>query len=97
MVDQFHVVKLMNEKIDLLRRQLWHTEKDVNKRKVIKGTRWLLLLNGKDVFDNDFKNRPDNVLNLNEPLMTAYYLKENLREIWNLLSKKAAEDVIDEW
>ncbi|MEE1547654.1 MAG: transposase, partial [Prevotella pectinovora] len=45
-VDHFHVVKLMNERIDQLRRQLWHAEKDVNKRKVIKGTRWILLRNG---------------------------------------------------
>ena len=42
-VDHFHVTKLMNEKVDLLRRQIWYEEKDINKRKVIKGTRWLLL------------------------------------------------------
>ena len=96
-LDHFHVVKLMNEKIDLLRRQLWHAEKDVNKRKVIKGTRWLLLRNGDDVFDNEFKNRLDNVLNLNEPLMIAYYLKEDLREIWNQVTKQDAEAVLDEW
>lgn len=96
-VDHFHVVKLMNEKIDLLRRQLWHAEKDVNKRKVIKGTRWLLLRNGRDIFDAEFRTRLDNALNLNEPLMIAYYLKEDLREIWNQTSKKAARSVLDEW
>ena len=47
----------MNEKLDLLRRQLWHVEKDVNKRKVIKGTRWLLLRNGNDIFDYAHRNR----------------------------------------
>ena len=78
-VDHFHVEKLMNVKIDQLSRQLWHTEKDVNKRKVIKGTRWLLLRNGCDIFDAEYKTRLDNALNLNEPLMIAYYLKENLR------------------
>lgn len=96
-VDHFHVTKLMNEKIDQLRRQLWYAEKDVNKRKVIKGTKWLLLRNGCDVFDAEFKTRLDNVLNLNEPLMIAYYLKEDLREIWNQTSKQAAEEVLDEW
>lgn len=96
-VDHFHVAKLMNEKIDLLRRQLWHAEKDVNRRKVIKGARWLLLRNGCDIFDAEFKTRLDNVLNLNEPLMIAYYLKEDLREIWNQTSKQAAEGVLDEW
>ena len=96
-VDHFHVVKLMNEKIDQLRRQLWHAEKDTNKRKIIKGTRWLLLRNGRDVFDSEFRNRLDNALNLNEPLMKAYYLKEDLKEIWNQLTKKAAERVLDDW
>lgn len=70
-VDYFHVVKLMNERIGQLRRQLWYAEKDVNKRKVIKGTRWILLRNGNDIFDAKYKTRLDNVLNLNEPLMIA--------------------------
>lgn len=96
-VDHFHVSKLMNEKLDTLRRQLWHAEKEVNKRKVIKGTRWLLLRNGDDVFDHAHKNRLENALNLNQLLMTAYYLKENLKEIWNQFSKEKAEAVLDEW
>ena len=96
-VDHFHVVKLMNERIDQLRCQLWHAEKDVNKRKVIKGTRWILLRNGNDIFDAKHKTRLDNVLNLNEPLMIAYYLKEDLREIWNQTNKADAELVLNEW
>lgn len=96
-VDHFHVVKLMNEKIDKLRRQLVHEEKDVNRRKVIKNTRWLLLKNGSNIFDCKYKSRLDNALNLNEPLMKAYYLKEDLREIWNQLSKDEGEKVLDLW
>ena len=96
-VDHFHVAKLMNEKLDLLRRQLWHAEKDVNKRKVIKGTRWLLLRNGHDIFDHEHRNRLENALSLNRPLMTAYYLKEDLKEIWNQIDKKKAEAVLEDW
>ena len=80
-----------------MRRQLWHAEKDVNKRKVIKGTRWILPRNGNDIFDDKYKTRLDNVLNLNEPLMIAYYLKEDLREIWNQTNKDDAELVLNEW
>ena len=61
----------MNERIGQLCRQLWYAEKDVNKRKVIKGTRWILLRNGNDIFDAKYKTRLDNALNLNEPLMIA--------------------------
>ena len=96
-VDHFHVVKLMNEKIDLLRRQLLHMEKDINKRKVIKGTKWLLLKSGNDIFDAKHRTRLDNVLALNEPLMMAYYLKEGLHEIWNQYRKADAERVLDDW
>lgn len=41
-IDRFHVIKLMNEKIDALRRAL-QRESDVMGRKAIKGTRYLLL------------------------------------------------------
>lgn len=96
-IDHFHVIKLMNEHIDNIRRNLVHTEKDLNKRKVIKGTRWLLLKNGKDIFDDKYRTRLDNALSLNEPLMKAYYLKEDLREIWNQSNRRDAENVLDTW
>ena len=57
----------------------------------------MLLRNGQDMFDAEFKNRLENVLDMNEPLMIAYYLKEDLREIWNQLDKKEAEKVLLEW
>ena len=43
--DHFHVVKLMNEKLDDIRRLQYNMEKNINKRKVLKGTRYLLLCN----------------------------------------------------
>lgn len=47
--DHFHVVKLMNDKLDDIRRVQYSMEKDINKRKVLKGTRYLLLKNGADI------------------------------------------------
>jgi transposase len=71
--DHFHVVKLMNDALDEILRSLYRQERDLNKRKVIKGTRWLLLCNGKDIDDENFKSRLEDALKLNEPLMTVYY------------------------
>ena len=51
-------------------------EKDINKRKVLKGTRYLLLRNGADIFDKEYKTRLDNALDMNKPISQAYYLKE---------------------
>ena len=34
---------------------------------------------------------------MNEPLSKAYYLKEQLIEIWSQISKEEAEAVLDGW
>lgn len=83
--------------LDGIRRNVYREEKYLNKRNVLKGTRWLLLCNGKDVLDQKFKSRLDNALSLNEPLMKAYYLKESLKEIWTQVNKEKAEEVIENW
>ena len=95
--DHFHVVKLMNEKLDDIRRKVYSMEKDINKRKVLKGTRYLLLGNGEDIFDKQHKTRLENALAMNEPLSKAYYLKEQLRQIWLQPTKDMAEKVLDDW
>lgn len=95
--DHFHVVKLMNEKLDDIRRKIYSMEKDINKRKVLKGTRYLLLGNGADIFDKQHKTRLENALAMNEPLSKAYYLKEQLRQIWSQTTKAMAEKVLDDW
>lgn len=95
--DHFHVVKLMNEKLDDIRRMQYSMEKDINKRRVLKGTRYLLLGNGADIYDDKYKTRLENALAMNEPLSKAYYLKEQLREIWTQVQKDDAEKVLMDW
>lgn len=58
-------MKLMNEKIDDLRKDLYREETYLNKRKVIKGVRYLLLANGDDVMDAFHRTRLENVLAMN--------------------------------
>ena len=41
----------MNEKLDEIRRAQYNMEKDINKRRALKGTRYHLLRNGTDIFD----------------------------------------------
>ena len=96
-LDHFHIMKLMNEKIDALRRDLYREETDLNKRKVINGVRYLLLSNGADVMDAYHRTRLDNVLAMNKPLAIAYYLKEDLRLSWQQGSKEKAELFLKKW
>ena len=75
--DHLHVVKLMNEKLDEIRRAQYNLEKDINKRKVLKSTRYLLLRNGVDIFDREYKTRLDNALDMNKPISRPTTSKSN--------------------
>jgi transposase len=43
--DHFHVIKLFNDKLSNLRRELYREATDALQKRVLKGTRWLLLMN----------------------------------------------------
>lgn len=43
--DRFYVIRVMNEKLITLRREIYREMKDAQQRDVLKGTRWLLLKN----------------------------------------------------
>jgi transposase len=95
--DHFHVIKLFNEKLSALRRQLFH-ELTAKGQRLLKGIRWLLLKNPENL-DPEKKEpqRLERALKLNEPLALAYYLKEDLRQIWMQPSKSIARMVLEDW
>jgi transposase len=96
--DHFHVIKLFNEKLSSFRRALYSQLTSEQERKILKGTRWLLLKNPENL--DPHKNeraRLDEALQLNAPLATAYYLKEDLRQIWLQDNKRAARRVLRDW
>ena len=98
--DHFHVIKLMNEKLTMLRRQLYNELKNGMGRDVLKGVRWLLLKNPENLQQGphaDETKRLAEALKLNKPLATAYYLKEDLRQFWNQKSILAAERFLNDW
>ncbi|MBQ7710493.1 MAG: transposase, partial [Bacteroidales bacterium] len=78
--DHFHIIKLMNDKLDKVSRDTYNQETDENKRRLIKGQRWLLLANGDNLSDSA-ESRLYKALDINRPPATAYYLKESLRRV----------------
>jgi len=83
--DRFHVIKLYNDKLSELRRALYHQLQDTMQKKVLKGARWLLLKRPENLDPTRHEpKRLQEALRLNEPLATAYYLKEELNEVWCL-------------
>ena len=93
--DRFHIIKLMNEKLDTLRRDLVR-EAEGPLKMVIKGTRYLLLTR-MDNLEDDQLPKLEKALELNEPLSIAWYLKEELSLLWNQSSYKAMEGFLREW
>jgi len=96
--DHFHVIKLMNEKLTELRRDLYREATDLLQKNVLKGTRWLLLKNPENLRDDrNERARLEEALAINKPLATAYYMKEDLRLLWSMPDKATAAAHLREW
>jgi transposase len=100
-LDHFHLIKWFNEKLTILRRQLYH-EADQMGKAVLKGSRWLLLkapenLKAHDDRQKDERFRLKAALELNEPLATAYYMKERLRALFAFADPSLAEMELKYW
>ncbi len=100
-LDHFHLVKWFNDKLSLLRRQLYH-EADVLGKEVLKGSRYLLLkapenLKAHTDAGKDERVRLQAALELNQPLATAYYMKERLRLLFHCADRRKAEIELNAW
>jgi len=93
--DKFHVIKLMNKRLDELRRKLQNDLSEEGK-KLLKGKRWLLL-RAQEKLDEEAANDLNEMLSINTPLAIAYQLKERLRLLWDEDSYEDAGAFLDEW
>ena len=96
--DRFHVIKLYNEKLSDLRRELFRQLADTMQRDVLKGVRWLLLKRPEHL--DASRREPERLreaLRLNEPLAIAYHLKEELNEIWEQDDQETAQALLLDW
>ena len=96
--DRFHLMKLFHEKLTELRRQLYNEATDRMHKNVLKGIRWLLLMNDENLDDKKGdRQRLLEALKLNESLAIAYYLKEELRLFWEQDHAFAAAQFLTRW
>ncbi len=96
--DHFHVIKMYNDKLSDFRRALYSQMAENSEKELLKGTRWLLLKNPENLnSDKDEHSRLSKALELNKPLATAYYLKEDLRQFWEQSNKAAAKKHLLYW
>lgn len=96
--DHFHIVKLYNDKLSELRRKLYHQVTTHIEKNILKGTRWLLLKNPENLdVQRDEAQRLEKALEINKPLATAYYMKEDLRQLWCQENKNTAATFLESW
>lgn len=93
--DRFHIVKLANEKIDEVRRGL-QREADILGRDYIKSSRYLILTGKENVPEEKLQDL-ENALEFNRPLEVAYYLKEDLRVLWNQPTQAKMRRHLESW
>jgi transposase len=100
-LDHFHLVKWFNDKLTELRRKLYHECSKLDQA-VLKGSRWLLLKAPEKLKEHknrrkDERFRLQEALKINQPLATAYYMKERFRLLFELPLQEQAEHELNSW
>lgn len=98
--DKFHIVQMVGKALSDLRKLAYREEKDLNKRKLIKGTNWLLLKRKEKLsttLGKDEELKLLMALEVNKSLAIGYYLKEDLRQIWDQPNKEEGEKQLNVW
>lgn len=95
--DHFHLIRCVNQTLSEIRRG---TQRDAQtaRKKVVKGARWILLKNPENLDETRNEHqRLQEALALNKPLATAYYLKEDLRQLWSQPNKSSGRQFLMDW
>ena len=97
--DLFHVVaKYGREVIDRVRVDEANRLKDDKPaRKVIKGSRWLLLKNAANIEREEDQVKLKELLKANRKLMTVYVLKDDLKQLWDYRHPGYAMQFWNQW
>jgi len=93
--DLFHIVKAYGDVIDAVRREEYK-KADKDKRKFIKGSRYLLLSNRENLL-SDQRARLRELLRVNERLSAVYILKDQLKAICRHRYRGWAKRALNQW
>lgn len=94
--DRFHVVRLLLDAIDEVRREQQRALEDSDERKLLKKSRFPLLKNPWNLTRKEKQKLAAIQLN-NRSLYRAYLLKESFQSIYDARSVEEADERFDEW
>ena len=87
-MDPFHVVKWATDALDETRRGVWRRLRgDKHEAAAVKGLRYVLLKNPEDL-DDPQRASLEALEKTNQPLLRAYLLKEELRQVFKLKGER---------
>jgi transposase len=96
--DRFHVIKLYNDKFQNCDATCTVNLPTRCRKTHSKGVRWLLLKRPEHLDESRREpERLEEALRLNEPLALAYYLKDELNEIWEQDDQETAHALLMDW
>jgi transposase len=98
-IDTFHVVALATDALDEVRRDVWNQARrsgDPDGARWLKGARWALWKNPENLTERQ-EAKLELIKQTNEPLYTAYLLKEQLREALQEPDADQAAERLDIW
>ena len=93
--DFFHVVQAFGRVIDRVRRDEY-VKANQQERKILKGSRYLLLKNEENLNDKQ-KDRLQQVLELNATLSILYVLKDQLKLVYYYSDREQVKKTLDDW
>jgi transposase len=93
--DHFHIVQAFGRIIDKVRRQEF-SKADADGRKVLKGSRYVLLKNEDNLTDQQH-SRLDAILELNETLAVMYILKDQLKMLYYYSDRRKVKRALINW
>ena len=88
--DKFHVVKLLNEGVDEVRRA------EVKENEILKSTRYLWLKNRENLTAKQ-SNQFDDLSQLNLKTTRAYQIKTNFQEFYSMPDRETGEAYLKKW
>ena len=95
-LDRFHVMKLLGEAIDEVRREEVRSLRESGLRPYLTKTRWLLLKRPKNLRRRE-RARLRDLVQLNLRTVRAYLLKEDFQDFWRYRKVHRATMFLDDW
>jgi len=93
--DKFHILKHLSDALDEVRKKEY-ARLTGDKRKYIKGTKWILLSNRENL-THDGKVSLKELMRANNRLSKAYLLRESFGQLWSYRSEAWARKFFENW